>query len=132
MIFQTVDKIWLKKLNRSLVLSSSPSTILGPASSAAAVASLALKALGCSSVELLVSSVHSSSPPKVSSPVAVAEKFSTAVLQQVAVVAFQLLLEKKRDQCQNVKKNVNLAFINETGTDLISNQNVKEAEFRQS
>jgi hypothetical protein len=79
-----------------------------------------------------VSSVHSSSPPKVSSPVAVAEKFSTAVLQQVAVVAFQLLLEKKRDQCQNVKKNVNLAFINETGTDLISNQNVKEAEFRQS
>lgn len=44
------------------------------------------KALGCSSIEFPVSSMHaSSSPPKVSSPVAVVEKFFAAVPQQVAL-----------------------------------------------
>jgi hypothetical protein len=69
-------------------LSLSPSTILGSASSVAAVGSSspAPKALGCSSVEFSVSSVRAcSSPPKFSSPASVVEKFSTAVPQQVAL-----------------------------------------------
>jgi hypothetical protein len=54
----------------------SSSAILGSASSATAVGSMAPKALGCSLIEFLVSFVHFSSPPKVLSPTAVVEKFS--------------------------------------------------------
>jgi hypothetical protein len=69
-------------------LNSSSGTTLGSASSVATDGSSSLgpKALGCSSVKYPVSSVHaSSSPPKVSSPVAVLEKFSAAVPQRVAL-----------------------------------------------
>jgi hypothetical protein len=68
-------------------LSSSSGTILGSVSWAATIgSSLTPKALGCSSIEFPVSCVHaSSSPPKVSSPAAVVEKFYAAVLQQVAL-----------------------------------------------
>jgi len=69
----------------SVGLSSSPGMFLGLASSAAAVASPSPKALGCLSIELPVSFVRFSSPLKVSSPAAIVEKFSTAVLQQVAL-----------------------------------------------
>jgi hypothetical protein len=65
-------------------LSSSPGMFLGSASLAVAVGSSspARKALGYLLVEFPVSSVHaSSSPPKVSSPAAVVEKFSAAVPQ---------------------------------------------------
>jgi hypothetical protein len=66
----------------SVGLSSGPGMTSGSASSAAVVgsSSLAPEALGCSSVDFLVSFVHaSSSRPKVSSPTAVLEKFFAAV-----------------------------------------------------
>jgi hypothetical protein len=63
----------------SVGLSSSSGTCLRSASSAAVVASSTPEALDCSLVEFL------SSPPKVSYPAAVVEKFSAAILKQAAV-----------------------------------------------
>jgi hypothetical protein len=87
----------------SVGLSSSLGTILGSASSVVTVGSSSLvpKALGCSSVEFLVSSVHaSSSPPKLSSPAVVVEKFSEplVLLGDVGVRAPIYPLDSKQVQ----------------------------------